>query len=149
MSPVTLIQVLYKASHGCRKLSMEQIAERLGLKQPWSLYKMFDPSQDGYRFPAEWLIPFMQATGDYSPLHYIARQCGFVCIKYARFKLGKQNLGKLAETFGMASAAIHRMYEENIIDQAGYELIYALLQEVAGHLKVAERARSGQAEMEF
>jgi len=73
-----------------------------------------------------------------------------VAVRFDRVKIGKgEDQGRLAELFGAASAAIHRMYESGSITQVDYELIYGLLEAVAGHLKAAERIRSGQLEMEL
>jgi len=142
-----LSKLLYKTLHGS-SLSIDQIAERLGLQNPWSLYKMADPTEPRYRFPLLWLVPLMKATANYGLLHHLARECGFVCYRYSRFRLGKkQDLGRLSELFGKAAAVIHNMYEHGEIDREGFDLIYGLLAEVAGHLRNAERIRSGQMEM--
>lgn len=146
---MSLIHVLYKTMHDSKKLSFEQIAERMGLKNPWALYKMVDPTHE-YRFPAEWLIPAMKITGNFSPLHYIARQCGFVCVRYSRFVVGKScDLAKLNELFGLASVVIDRMYREGSIDQTGYDQLYRFFAEIGGHVKTAERIASGQTEFDF
>lgn len=144
---MSLINELYKTVHKST-LGTDQIAERLGMSQKWSLYKMVDPTNSDYRFPAEWLIGLMQNTKNFRCLHYIAQQCGFVCIRYSRFKLGKEkDLTRLGEMFGHASSAIVRMYEQGVISREDYECVYGLLKEIAGHLKVADKIRSGQLEL--
>jgi|GEM_PF-4941393 len=131
-------------------LSADQVAEQIGMKQKWSLYNMLNPAKPAYNFPAARLVDLMKLTRNYSVLHHLSQQCGFVCYRYSSFRLGKKSgISKLAELFGHASAAIAQMYESHRISKEEYQSIYDLLREVAGHLKMADKIRSGQLEFNF
>jgi len=78
--------ILYETIHRNKK-SVEQIADEIGISTNY-LYRAGLPLEEsGVKFPLEYLIPLMKATGNYAILEQIASICGFLLIKEPRVKI--------------------------------------------------------------
>lgn len=80
--------ILYETIHRNRK-SVEQIADEIGISSNY-LYRAGLPlDENGVKFPVDYLIPLMKATGNYAILEKIAMICGFLLVKEPRVKTPK------------------------------------------------------------
>jgi len=82
----TIKEALYLTVHGHSALSVEAIAEQLGISASY-LYRSVTPDPDtdgpdasGCRFPLRQLIPLIRATGDYQALDFVERALGRVAV---------------------------------------------------------------------
>ncbi len=146
---MTLAEVLHRMVYG-QKMKVKHIAEAMGHGTEWPLQKALSLTEEGYRFPAVWLVPMMRLLKDYSPLHHIAQRCGFIAIPIKQVRIGrKADLGKLAEVYGQAATVLQHMYEEGEISGDGFDAVYKLLREVSGHYKAAQKYKTRQTELEL
>lgn len=145
---LTLTEKLSRIAHTMKRLSMAELAERLGFKTVWPLYKALNPEEEGHRFPADLIAPFCRLTGSLEPLEHIAAQCGCVVVRVDRIKHGKgDDLPEHGEDYARYLAALTRMYRDGRIDDAGYAVIRRFLAAVCCHAKSAERIATGQGEL--
>lgn len=80
--------ILYETIHRNKK-TVEQIADEIGISANY-LYRAGLPlDESGVKFPVDYLIPLMKATGNYAILEQIANICGFLLVKEPRVKVPK------------------------------------------------------------
>lgn len=82
----TLKKVIYNTVHHNDKYSVEGIADRINTSVSY-IYRMCLPETDtdgpnasGVPFQLKYLIPLMQATGDYQILHFLCERVDHVAI---------------------------------------------------------------------
>jgi len=81
----TLKECLYKTAHRNKK-PVKLIADETGISENY-LYRACLPNdQSGVKFPVEYLIPLMKATGDYTILSHLATVAGFILVKTPKFR---------------------------------------------------------------
>jgi hypothetical protein len=66
-------QVLWERS------GISKLAKHLG-KSVSNISQQLNPNVDYTHFPADNLLVAMQVVANYEPLHWLARQCGFLCV---------------------------------------------------------------------
>lgn len=80
--------ILYETIHRNKK-PVEQIADEIGISSNY-LYRAGLPlDESGVKFPLEYLVPLMKATGNYAILEQIAWICGFLLVREPRVKTPK------------------------------------------------------------
>lgn len=80
--------ILYQTIHRNKK-SVEQIADEIGISSNY-LYRAGLPlDESGVKFPLDYLIPLMKATGNYAILEKIAWICGFLLVKEPKVRIPK------------------------------------------------------------
>ncbi|AFH47817.1 Hypothetical protein IALB_0103 [Ignavibacterium album JCM 16511] len=80
--------ILYETIHRNKK-SVDQIADEIGISSNY-LYRAGLPlDENGVRFPLDYLIPLMKATGNYEILEKIAWICGFLLVKEPKVRTPK------------------------------------------------------------
>lgn len=108
-APETLGEALYcLARHS--KVALKAIAEAIG-KTPTYLANATNPDLDTVQFQAAVLVPAMKAADNYTPLHFLAHQCGFFLLPMPTMSDEhsdvRQKFMKAAKEFGDVSEAIN------------------------------------------
>lgn len=83
----SLQTTLYQAVHG-NKLSVDELADRIGIG-PSSLYRAVLEGDSGCKFDVQWLLPLMEATGDFAPLDLLCHRSNSVRVRLPRAKRWK------------------------------------------------------------
>jgi len=84
----TIGEVIQESVRRCKRKSTEQIADELGVGYS-NFSRQLNPNDEGARFPAEYLIPLMRATGDYSALQHMAARTGHVVVSVKKLRVPK------------------------------------------------------------
>lgn len=131
-----LHKAVLKAPSG---LSSEQIAERLGKNTNSLLYEV-NPTYVSRKFGVEHLSELVNATQDFTPIHFILRQCGAVCLRLPEVRESghpvheqcMDSVARFGELMGRCSAMLADgliTHEESAqLADAGYEAIRSILQ---------------------
>lgn len=130
-----LHRAVLKAPSG---LSSEQIADRLGKNTNSLLYEV-NPTYKSRKFGVEYLPELVNATQDFTPLHFILRQCGAVCLRLPEVKAAAhpvheqcmESVARFGELMGRCSAMLadERITHDEaaLLADAGYEVIRSIL----------------------
>jgi len=88
MKGKSLQTTLYQAVHGS-KLSVDELADAIGVG-PSSLYRAVLEGDSGCKFDVQWLLPLMQATGDFRALDLLCHRANSLRVKMPRVKRWKR-----------------------------------------------------------
>lgn len=147
----TLKEALYNTIHHHPTLSVEAIAEELGMAASY-LYRSATPDPDtdgpnasGVRFPAKQLVPLIRVTSDYQTLDYMERALGRVAVVIPspdNTDLSKELCRcalKAGAEFGQLMQAVEGAMDDGVVSEAertriakeGWEAIQAIMAVVA------------------
>ncbi len=146
----TLKEALHKTIHQHETLSVEAMAEELGVSASY-LYRSVLPDEDmskgkkttGVRFPLKQLAPLIRLTGDFQALDHIEQSLGRVAIPLPPTRASVKTLQidamKAVAEFGDLMRVLAESCADNTLDKAerrqickeGYEAVQAIMQIVA------------------
>jgi len=89
MEDKSIKSCLYETIHRNRK-SVAQLADETSISSSYLYRSALPTDESGVRFPLDYLIPLMKATGNYSVLKHIANLCGFVLVALPKIKVNKK-----------------------------------------------------------
>jgi len=111
----TIGEVIQESVRRCKRKSTEQIADELGVGYS-NFSRQLNPNDEGARFPAEYLIPLMRATGDYSPLEHMAARTGHLVVSIKKLRVPKgagiDTVNDLHQTFLDASKKLAAFFRD-------------------------------------
>jgi len=144
--------LLYETTHRNEK-SMMQIADETGISSSY-LYRAVSPvDESNVKFPLEYLVPIMKATGNYSVLKYIANLCGFVLNAMPKLKLNKKEKNEfIADYQDSTVCATKKMIDcfNNLNEKNCKEATDSLnivLEKTTSAIHTIQKEYSGQLEM--
>lgn len=148
-APETLQESLYCLSRHS-KVPLKQIADAIG-RTPTYLANATNPDLDTVHFQAADLAPAMKAADNYTPLHFIAHQCGFFLLPMPKatdstadvrqkFMRAAKEFGDVAQEIDLALADDNQVDDRELsrIDTAIAEHLDALTQ--VRHALTAKRS---------
>lgn len=146
--------ILYETIHRNKK-SVEQIADEIGISANY-LYRAGLPlDESGVKFPLDYLIPLMKATGNYAILEQIAWICGFLLVREPRVKMPKEDAIELVIDYQEITTHAVRLLKKFLDKptQNNYEEVINALKSVmtksAEAKKYVNKHYQGQMEMEL
>lgn len=146
--------ILYETIHRNKK-SVDQIADEIGISSNY-LYRAGLPlDESGVKFPLEYLVPLMKATGNYAILEQIAWICGFLLVREPRVKTPKAEGIELVGDYQEATTeAVRRLkrFLDKPTEEFYNEVIEALqlvMTKSAEAKKYCNKHYSGQLELEL
>lgn len=146
--------ILYETIHRNKK-SVEQIADEIGISANY-LYRAGLPlDESGVKFPLDYLVPLMKATGNYAILEKIAWICGFLLVKEPKVKIPKIEEAELIADYQDATTLAVRCLKK-FLDKPNEEhfnevidALQLVMTKSAEAKKYCNKHYSGQLEMEL
>lgn len=118
-------------------LSVEQIADRMGLASHWSLYKWMESG----RMPANLIRPFEVVCGCQFVTQYIASSAHKLLVDIPSSAPAKDtDLTAMNGNFGRAITALASFYQGNAEAETTISELTSLLTEIASHRVRVERS---------
>lgn len=143
---------LYETIHRNKK-SVAQLADETGISSNYLYRSALPTDESGVRFPLDYLLPLMKATGNFSVLKHIANLCGFILIPFPRFKQNKKEKNEMiAEYQDSTVTATKKLIaffndptEENFKDSS--KALHEVLEKSCSAKQIIEKEFKGQMEL--
>ncbi len=146
--------ILYETIHRNKK-SVEQIADEIGISSNY-LYRAGLPlDESGVKYPLDYLVPLMKATGNYAILEQIAWICGFLLVREPKVRTpkieGTELIADYQDATTLAIRALKKFLDKPTGDHYNdvIEALQLVMTKSAEAKKYCHKHYQGQMELEL